>query len=142
MMTSPISLGTFSYFLVYGKGAILSPNIYLLSLLLAQSTSGKSSNFIQFWINALLKLEDKRNKAKGKSHVYTSGNKQFQVGDLMLKWNKPSKARGKHSKFQNIWLGLYVIIGKIGDSIYSRKPGKPPYQCISPKVIIYLTTYG
>ena len=111
-------MGTFSYFLVYAKGEILSPNIYLSSFLLDQSACGKSSTFIQFRINDLLKLVDKRNKEKGKFHVYTCGNKQFQISDLKLKWEKYSKARGKHSKFQQLWLGPYIIVEKISDSTY------------------------
>ena len=37
---------------------------------------------------------------------------------LVLKWDKASKARGEHSKFQKIWLGSYEISKKIGDSTY------------------------
>ena len=36
------------------------------------------------------------------------GDKQFQVGDLVLKWDKESEAKGKHSKFQKLWLGPYI----------------------------------
>ena len=46
------------------------------------------------------------------------GDKQFQVGDLVLKWDKASEAKGKHSKFQKLWLGPYEIVEKIGDATY------------------------
>ena len=46
------------------------------------------------------------------------GDKQFQVGDLVLKWDKGSKAKGKHSKFQKLWFGPYEIAEKIGDATY------------------------
>ena len=106
------SLGTSPYFLVYGKEAILPPNIYLPSLQLAQSSRGRSSNFLQIRIDTLLKLE-KRNKEKEKFHIHRQrikiwfdkhvvGDKQFQVEDLVLKWDKASVAKGKHSKFQKI----------------------------------------
>ena len=39
-VTPKISLGTSPYFLVYGKEEVLLPNIYLLSLQLAQSSHG------------------------------------------------------------------------------------------------------
>ena len=102
-VTSRISLRIFSYFLVYGKGAIL----YLSSLLLVLSTCGQSSNFIQFRVNDLFKLADKRNKTKENFHIYTYGNKQFQISDLVLKWDKASKARGKHSKLKKLLFGPY-----------------------------------
>ena len=46
------------------------------------------------------------------------GDKHFQVGDLVLKWDKESKTKGKHSKVQKLWLGLYEISEKIGDATY------------------------
>jgi hypothetical protein len=46
------------------------------------------------------------------------GDKHFQVGDLVLKWDKASEARGKHSNFQKLWLGPYGIVEKIGDATY------------------------
>ena len=115
-VTPIISLGTSPYFLVYGKEAILPPNIYLPSLQLSQSSRGRSYNFLQTRIDTILKLKEERNKAKEKFHIYqqrikrwfdkhVAGDKQFQVGDLVLKWNKASKAKGKHSKFQKLWLG-------------------------------------
>ena len=42
-------------------------------------------------------------------HKHVAGDKQFQVGDLVLKWDKARKAKGKHSKFQKLWLGPYRL---------------------------------
>ena len=47
---------------------------------------------------------------------HVAGDKQFQVGDLVLKWDKASEAKGKNSKFQKLWLGPYEIAEKIGDA--------------------------
>ena len=94
-MTPRIFLGTYPYLLVYGKEAILPPNIYPSSHELAQSTHGQSSNLLQSRIDSLLNLKEERNKFKEKLHVHqqiiniwfdkhASGDKQFQVGDLVL----------------------------------------------------------
>ena len=128
-MTLRNSLGTSPYFLFYGKEEILPPNIYLPSLHLAQSSRGRSSYFLQIRIYILLKLKEERSKDKEKNYIHqqrikrwfdrhVAGDKQFQVGDLALKWDKASKARGRHSKFQNIWLGPYEIAEKIEDATY------------------------
>ena len=128
-MTPRISLGTSPYFLFYGKEAILPLKIYLSSLQLTQSSCGRSSNFLQTWIDTLLKLKEEWNKAKEKIHIHQQqikrwfdkhvvGDKQFQVGDLVLKWDKSSEASGKNSKFQKLWLGPYEIANKIGDATY------------------------
>ena len=128
-MTPRISLGTSPYFLVYGKESILPPNIYLPPFQLAQSSRGRSSNFLQTRIDTLVKLKEERTKAKENFHTHqqrikrwfdkhVAGDKQFQVGDLVLKWDKASEAKGKHSKFQKLWLGPYEIAEKIGDATY------------------------
>lgn len=70
-----------------------------------------------------MKLKEERNKSKEKFHIHQQrikrcfdkhivGDKQFQVGDLVLKWDKESEAKGKHSKFQKLWLGPYEIARK------------------------------
>ena len=79
--------------------------------------------------NTLLKLKEERNKDEDKFHVHQKkiktwfekhvvGDKHFQVGDAILKWDKASEARGKHSKFQKLWLGPYEISEKIEDAKY------------------------
>jgi hypothetical protein len=96
-VTPQISLGTSPYFLVYGKDAILPPNIYLPSLHLAQSSRGRSSNFLQTRMDTLVKLKEERIKVKEYFHMHQQrikrwfdkhvvGDKQFQVGDLVLKF--------------------------------------------------------
>ena len=47
-----------------------------------------------------------------------AGEKKFQVGDLVLKLDKASEAKGKHSKFQKLSLGPYEIAEKIGETTY------------------------
>jgi hypothetical protein len=114
------------------QGSNIFPNIYLSSLQLAQSSRGRSSNFLQTQIHTLLKLKEDRNKAKEKFHIHQQrikrwfdkhlvGDKHFQVGDLVLKLDKASEARAKHSKYQKLWLGPYEIIEKVRDATYHLK---------------------
>jgi len=45
----------------------------------------------------------------------TSTNyKIFEIGDLVLKWEKSHEEKGNDSKFQRLWLGQFQIIVKIG----------------------------
>ena len=76
-MTPRISLGTSPYFLVYGKEAILPPNIYLPSLQLVQSSRGRSSNFLQTRIDTLVKLKEERIKEKEKFHMHQQQIKRW-----------------------------------------------------------------
>ena len=77
----------------------------------------------------ILKLEEDREKAKA-THFHhqqfvkasfdtTSANeKTFEVGDLVLKWNKAHEEKGKNTKFQRLWLGPFQIIEKFGQSTF------------------------
>ena len=44
--------------------------------------------------------------------------KIFEVGDLVLKWDRENEPKGKHSKFQNLWLRPFQVSEKIGVSRY------------------------
>jgi hypothetical protein len=83
-------------------------------------------------LNMLLKLEEEREKDKtnltqhqemvkrwfDRSNV---GNKYFQKGGIILKWDKANELKGKHSKFQKLCLGPYLIHQKIGPGTFRLK---------------------
>jgi hypothetical protein len=47
--------------------------------------------------------------------------KNFEVGDLVLKWDRANESKGKHSKFQNLWLGPFQVAEKLGSRTYQLK---------------------
>ena len=51
---------------------------------------------------------DKRKSRKG----------SFKIGDLVLKWDHTHDEKGKHTKFQHLWVGPFQIAEKIGPSTY------------------------
>jgi hypothetical protein len=65
-VTPKSSIGTSPYFLIYGKEAILPPNIFFPSLQLTNNHVGEVTLVIQKRINTLIKLEEDRAKAKTK----------------------------------------------------------------------------
>ena len=80
-------------------------------------------------INTLLKLEEERDRPKQHFIKHqqivkswfdqsSSSNREFQVGDLVLKWEKSHEEKGDHTKFQKIWLGPFVIAKNIGASSF------------------------
>jgi hypothetical protein len=80
-------------------------------------------------INALLKLEEVRAQAKRKLDQHqlivknwfdsnSASDRNFEVGDLVLKWDKPHEGKGEHTKFQNLWLGPFLIAEKLGPSSF------------------------
>ena len=85
-------LGTFSFYLVYGKKLIFYQNINLLSLLLAQF-SARQSCVIQSQIEDLLKMENIRT-----NHVYASDNLSSQISNLVSNQDKVRKTEMKHAR--------------------------------------------
>ena len=47
-----------------------------------------------------------------------SGKGIFEIGDLVLKWDHPHDEKGKHTKFQHLWVGPFQIVEKIHPSTY------------------------
>lgn len=50
-----------------------------------------------------------------------AGDKDYQVGELVLKWDKLNETKGKHTKFQHLLLGMFQIEEKIGQGTYKLK---------------------
>ena len=44
--------------------------------------------------------------------------KEFEVEDLVLKWDHLRDEKGKHMKFQQLWVGPFHIAGKLGPLTY------------------------
>ena len=118
-----------SYTLVYGKEAILPPNILLPSSQLAQASWGSGSEVLQACINTLLKLEEFQLKSKEifkqQQEIvmrwfdkWKSGKWNFEIGDLVLKWDHPHCEKGKYTKFQHLWVGPYHITNNLGPLTY------------------------
>eukprot|EP00253_Pinus_taeda_P022398 PITA_22398 len=128
-ITQKTSIGSSPFKLVYGKEAVLPTNLILPSLALVQFIEEIPSSSLQLRHDQILKLEEEREKAKiihakhqqiikSSFDSISSGSKQFQVVDLVLKWDKAHEAKGKHIKFQKMWLGPFQIYEKIGHSTF------------------------
>ena len=49
---------------------------------------------------------------------HKAGKKDLEVGDLVLKWDHPHDEKGKHTKFQQLWVGPFQITAKLGPATY------------------------
>ena len=70
-----------------------------------------------------MKVEESRSKAKEHfSHQQevvkwwfdkqNAGKKEFELGDLVHKWDHPHDKKGKHTKFQQLWVGPFSECNK------------------------------
>jgi hypothetical protein len=44
--------------------------------------------------------------------------KEFEQGDLELKWDAPRQKKGKHSKFDSLWIGPFKILEVFSNNTY------------------------
>jgi hypothetical protein len=128
-VTPKSSVGNSPFFLIYRREEILPPHVLLPSLQLSQKVQEEECPPLENRINALLKLEEVRTQAKKKLDQHqqivkiwfdsnSSSDRNFDVGDLVLKWDKSHEGKGEHTKFQNLWLGPFVISEKLGPSSF------------------------
>jgi hypothetical protein len=84
---------------------------------------------IQQGIDTLLMLKEEREKEKSNfvAHHYIvkrwfdkhkAKEKNFEVGDLVLKWDRKNEPKENYSKFQNLCLGPFQVADKIGAGTY------------------------
>jgi hypothetical protein len=81
--------------------------------------------------HTLLILDEQRNEAlehiqKRKNYIkkYFDKNeksKTFEVGQQVLLWDSAHVEKGKHSKFQKLWIGPYKIVVVLGSNSYTLK---------------------
>eukprot|EP00253_Pinus_taeda_P024466 PITA_24466 len=128
-ITKKASIGTSPFNLVYGKEVVLPTHLIIPSLSLVQYIDEVSTSSLQLRQMEIIKLEEKREQTK-KTHarhqalIKSSFNssimtrKNFQMGDLVLKWDKAHEEKGKHTKFQKMWLGPFQIVQVIGPSTF------------------------
>jgi hypothetical protein len=118
-----------AFFLVYGRETILPPHILLPSLQLSQKIQEEDCPPLENQINTLMKLEEVRAQAKHKLDQHqlvvkiwfdsnSASDRNFKVGDLVLKWDKLHDGKGEHTKFQNLWLRQFLIAEKLGPSSF------------------------
>lgn len=51
-------------------------------------------------------------------HNKKSDYRKFKEGEWVLMWNAKNQDKEKHEKFEDFWIGPYVIMGKIGEKSY------------------------
>ena len=82
----------------------------LPSSIIAQESRGSDDEVLQIRIYNLLKVEEDQSRArecfkqqqeliKRWFDKHKAGTKDFEVGDLVLKWDQPHDEKGKHMKF-------------------------------------------
>lgn len=79
-----------------------------------------------------VKLKEERHKVKEHFFVYQNcvkfwidrkylGEKRFDLGDLVLKWDRTHEDKGKHTKFQPLWIGPSIVNENLNHNSFKLK---------------------
>ena len=120
--------------LVYDREARLPISLEFPSLELAHQLQLIEDDAMKVRMAEIMELEEKRSQAMQtlethqhqvkKSFDRKDRVKIFREGDLVLKWDANSEKLGRHSKFDTLWSGPYLIVScKQANASQLSKPG-------------------
>jgi len=112
------STGKSPFELVYGLDVTLPIHLKIPTYQLLQHFTN-DQNAVDERINQFIQLDETRREAFTQSiksqdkmkRAFDKGAKErnFQKHDVVLLWNKQKEKPGQHGKFENLWIGPYVI---------------------------------
>jgi hypothetical protein len=117
-VTTKRSLGISPFQLVYGIEAIFPTQLSLPVEKFLQDQQGEPDDMVRR-IHQLVEVQQTREQLLDKAQSHQQKIKQafdkkvnkeyFQLGDLVLKWDAPKQDKGKHGKFEALWIGPFKI---------------------------------
>ena len=113
------SIGMSPYQLVYGTIAIFPTSLGVPVMNLIQEFQSEDNDMIRM-INQTIHPQQTREEVYNKALQKQDNLKKlfdrrkkasnFNVGDKVLKWDSRREDKGKHGKFDNLWLGPSFIL--------------------------------
>ena len=104
--------------MVYGTDAIFPIHLILPVAKFFQEEQGEPNDMVRRMLD-LVELQQVREQLVEKSETHQKKIKSifdkkekvdnFQVGDWVLKWDAIRQDKGKHGKFDSVWIGPFVI---------------------------------
>lgn len=114
--------------LVYGLEARLPQNNVLKMYKFAQEYDEEICDDMQHRINNLVQLDESRREAQVKNlkmqlqvkHLYDRKDspKKFEVNNMVLTQNARAQDKGKHGKFESLWMSPYLIVNNHEEDSY------------------------
>ena len=126
-VTTKRSLGLSPFQLIYGTKVIFPSHLALPIAKFLQDCQEEPNDMIRR-IHQLVEVKQTREQVMGRAHDRQQKIKKvfdrkrskddFQLGDLVLKWDAPKQDKGKHGKFEALWIGLFKISERFPNNTY------------------------
>ena len=124
------SIGMSPFELVYGVDAVFPTSLSVPVAKLFQEASGEEDP-MQRRISQMIHLQQTREEVHQNSlklqecikKIYDKKAKadEFQIDDVVLRWDARNEDKGKHGKFDNLWKGPYKIAAYRGPNAFLLK---------------------
>ena len=121
------SIGTSPFQLVYGTDVIFPIHLGVPVMKLLQDEEGQPDPS-QRRNHQIVEVQQLRDKVLHQHQAYQDKIKaafdkhakarDIQVGDFVLKWDARREDKGKHGKFDNLWLGPFIVTQVVGNNTY------------------------
>jgi hypothetical protein len=118
-VTTKRSIGTTPFQLVYGTEVVFPTQLALPVEKFLQDQEGEPYDMIRR-MHQLVEVQQTREQLFDKAQSHQQKIKEifdkkvkkeyFQLGDLVLKWDAQRKYKGKHGKFEALWVGPFKIL--------------------------------
>jgi hypothetical protein len=126
-VTTKKSLGTSPFQLVYGIENVFPTHLALPVEKLFQDHEGEPEHMVRR-IHQVVEVQQIREQVMDIAHSHQQKinqafdkkfrKKEFELGDLVLKWDAPRQDRGKHNKFYAFWIGPFKISKVFSNNTY------------------------
>jgi hypothetical protein len=126
-VTTKRSIGTSPFQLVYGAEAVFPSQLAIPVAKFFQDYQEEPNDMIrrihqmvevqQVREQVMERIQDHQQRIK---RVFDKKAKkeEFQIGDLVLKWDAPKQDKGKHDKFEALWIGPFRISEVFSNNTY------------------------
>jgi hypothetical protein len=126
-VTMKKSLGTSPFQLVYGAEAVFPTQLALPMAKFFQDYEGETDHMIRR-IHQIVEVQQIREQMRTAAHSHQEKIKQafdkkvrkkeFEIGDLVLKWDTPKKDKVKQNNFDALWIGPFKISKIFSNNTY------------------------
>jgi hypothetical protein len=126
-VTTKKSISMSPFQIVYGADAIFPTTLGFPVRKLLQEQEAEPDD-MQRRINQLVHTQQMREHVYNRSQLHQermkktfdkhSKQEEFRLGDLVLKWDARNEDKGKHEKFDNLWMGPFKIGAHRGNNAY------------------------
>ena len=126
-ITNKRSIATSPFQIVYGTEEIFPTTLGFLVMRLLQDQDDET-NANRRRTYELINVQQTREKSFNKSQLHqeiikkdfdrTTKEDNFKVGNLVLKCDARNEDRGKHGKFDRVWLGPFKMVAYHGNNAY------------------------